>query len=77
MEIEGKNDALGYNILWGHQVDKLYHSYQIFRPTEDVQKRIQKTIQKRIGALVKNQEYFVRVDSFNDSGITHGEVKKL
>ena len=77
VEIAGKNDALGYNILWGHQADKLYHSYQIFRPTEDVQKQIQETIRKRIGALVKNQEYYVRVDSFNDSGITHGEVKKL
>lgn len=77
MEIEGKNDALGYNILWGHQADKLYHSYQIFRSAEDVQKQIQQTIQKRIGALVKDQEYYIRVDSFNDSGITHGEVKKL
>lgn len=77
VEIDSKEDALGYNILWGHQADKLYHSYQIFRPTEDVQKQIQQKIQKRIGALVKDQEYYIRVDSFNDSGITHGEVKKL
>ena len=35
--IEGTKDAVGYNILWGHEADKLYHSYQIYRDVKDVQ----------------------------------------
>ena len=34
-------------------------------------------IEKRIGALVKGQEYFVRVDSYNENGITHGDHNSL
>lgn len=75
--IEGKADAVGYNILWGHAVDKLYHSYQIYREAEDVKNRRDARIEKRIGALVKGQDYFVRVDSYNENGITKGQVKQL
>lgn len=57
--------AVGYNILWGHAPDKLYHSYMIFGTTQ------------RIGALVKGQEYYVRVDAFNENGITEGSVRKI
>lgn len=57
--------AMGYEILWGHRPDKLYHSRTLFDGAVS------------IGALVKGQEYFVRVDSFNENGITHGELKKL
>ena len=32
---------------------------------------------KRIGALVTGRDYYLRVDSFNESGITEGEVTKL
>lgn len=32
---------------------------------------------KRIGALVKGQEYYVRVDAFNENGITEGKVEKI
>lgn len=60
------NGAMGYNILWGHVEDKLYHSYMVFGKEE-----------QRIGALVKGQEYYVRVDAFNEAGITEGVVKKL
>jgi hypothetical protein len=59
------NGAVGYNILWGHSPDKLYHSYQIFG------------CKQRIGALVKGQQVYVRVDSFNENGITKGEVKSI
>jgi len=55
--------AVGYNILWGHRPDKLYHSYMIMG----------KAVQ-RIGALVKGRNYFVRVDAFNEAGITKGKV---
>lgn len=73
----GKKDAAGYNILWGHQEKKLYHSCQIYRDTEDVKQNRDAKIEKRIGALVKKQNYFVRVDSYNENGITKGEVVKL
>lgn len=75
--IEGTEDAVGYNILWGHEEDKLYHSYQIYRAFDDVREHRPATMEKRIGALVKSQDYYVRVDAYNESGITKGVVKKL
>lgn len=57
--------AVGYNILWGASPEKLYHSYMIFGNKQ------------RIGALVKGRDYYVRVDAFNENGITEGKVKKL
>ena len=75
--IEGTEDAVGYNILWGHEEDKLYHSYQIYRAFDDVREHRPATMEKRIGALVKSQDYYVRVDAYNENGITKGVVKKL
>lgn len=69
-EIENRADAAGYNILWGHREDKLYHSYQIYKDEGEL-------THKRIGALVKAQDYYVRVDAFNENGITHGKVTRL
>lgn len=59
ISIKGEN-ALGYNILWGHRTDKLYHSMMTFEESQ------------KIGALVKGQDYYVRVDAFNENGITEG-----
>lgn len=59
------NGSVGYNILWGHSPKKLYHSYMVFNS------------KKRIGALVKGENYYVRVDAFNESGITEGTVKEV
>ena len=56
-------DATGYNILWGYAPDKLYHSYMVFGKTC-----------RRIGALIKGEPVFVRVDAFNENGITEGKV---
>lgn len=75
--IAGTKDAVGYNILWGHEEEKLYHSYQIYRSTGDVEKKCDARIEKRIGALVKGRNYFVRVDAYNESGITKGKATKL
>lgn len=58
-------DKTGYNILWGYEKDKLYHSYLTYSK------------EQRIGALVKDRPLFMRVDSFNENGITHGKVKKI
>ena len=63
MTVEMKSEgAVGYNVLWGATPEKLYHSWMTF---EEVQK---------IPSLVKGREYFVRVDAFNENGITEGEV---
>lgn len=43
--------------------DKLYHSCMTYGRTE-----------KRIGALIKNQSVYVRIDTFNENGITEGEA---
>lgn len=75
--IAGTKDATGYNILWGHEEGKLYHSYQIYRSTMDVKEKCDARIDKRIGALVKGQNYFVRVDAYNENGITKGKVTEL
>ena len=57
--------AIGYNILWGYTQDKLYHSYMVFE------------LEKNIGALVKGEQYYVRVDTFNEAGITEGQTIKV
>lgn len=75
--IDGEKDATGYNILWGHAKDKLYHSYQIYREIKDVRDNCGAKIEKRIGALVKGQQYFVRVDAYNENGITKGQAVPL
>lgn len=64
VKIQG-GGALGYNILWGENPRKLYHSYMVFQP------------EQRIGALLKGRDYWVRVDAFNEAGITDGNVKHL
>ena len=64
MEVKWTGDAPGYEVLWGHSPDKLYHSYRVFGRTE-----------VEIRALMSDVErYFVRVDAFNENGITHGKV---
>ena len=63
--------ADGYNICWGHAEDKLYHSC-MFYPEKGSE-----SAERVIGALIKGQAVYVRVDAFNENGITHGEVKKL
>lgn len=55
---------------FGQREDKLYHSYQIYKDEGEL-------THKRIGALVKAQDYYVRVDAFNENGITHGKVTRL
>ena len=65
MLVEIDDIGCGYNILFGNSPNKLYHSYKTYDCV------------KRVGALIKGREYYVRVDSFNENGITQGTVKKL
>ncbi|MNY70528.1 hypothetical protein D3C86_2086830 [compost metagenome] len=50
-------------MLWGFAPDKLYHSFMVFE---------KKSV--NIGALIKGQSLYVRVDVFNEIGITEGDV---
>ncbi|WP_138750774.1 family 43 glycosylhydrolase [Paenibacillus sinopodophylli] len=65
LDVSWKGDGTGYVVEWGFEPNKLYHSYQVFGQNV------------RIGALVKGQETYVRIDSFNDNGITEGDVIKV
>lgn len=60
-----EDDATGHTILWGTSPDKLYHSCITYGN------------EQKIGALIKNKSYYVRVDSFNENGITEGSAIKL
>ena len=64
VEIKGEN-AVGYNILWGSSPEKLYHSWMTFGNSQ------------KIPALVTGREYYVRVDAFNENGITEGKIVKI
>ena len=66
VSVADQEDALGWNILFGSSPEKLYHSYMVFSPGP-----------RRIGALIKGRDYYVRVDAFNESGITEGVCAKL
>ena len=63
MKVSWEGDGTGYEVLWGHAEDKLYHSCRVYGRCE-----------QEIRALVKGTEYFVRVDAFNECGITRGTV---
>lgn len=62
VKISFDGDAIGYNVLWGSNENKLYHSYQTFERSVILR------------GLIKGQKIFIRVDSFNESGITDGDV---
>ena len=66
VDIKEQPDTLGYNILFGSSPEKLYHSYMVFG-----------ALSQRIGALIEGREYYVRVDAWNENGITEGACQKL
>ena len=66
VDIAPVEGAVGYNILFGNDPEKLYHSDMVFAAGEH-----------RVGALVKGRDYWVQVDTFNENGITHGKCVKL
>ena len=66
VSVQSQENTLGYNILFGSSPDKMYHSYMTFKAGD-----------QRIGALIKGRDYFVRVDAFNENGITEGTCVQL
>lgn len=67
MEVRWQGDAVGCEVLWGHSPNKLYHSFRVFGKN-----------QVEIRALKADVErYYVRVDAFNENGITEGNVNMV
>lgn len=64
-KVSWESDEAGYVVYWGHEENKLYHSYLTYKN------------EVNIGSLIDGQELYIRVDSFNETGIIHGEVKKV
>lgn len=60
------SSADGYVVSWGYEADKLYHSYTVYRRTE-----------QKIGALMRGEPVFYRVDAFNENGISKGDTQQL
>lgn len=64
MDVSWKSEhAVGANILWGYAPEKLYHSRMVYGKEKG-----------HIGALVIGQSIYVRIDTFNENGITEGSV---
>lgn len=61
---EPAEGAMGYNVRYGISADKLYTSYLIYENN-----------QLLLPGLNAGQNYFLCVDSFNESGVTQGEVQ--
>lgn len=61
VSMESQPETVGYSIQWGFAPDKLYHSRMTF---ENVQE---------IAALAEGQTVYMRVDAFNENGITEGK----
>ena len=57
------DNAAGYNVRYGIAKDKLYSNWLLYEKTE-----------LDLGMLTKGQKYFIRIDAFNESGITEGDV---
>lgn len=59
-------NAQGCNVRYGTHPDKLYMSWMVYG-ADGV----------KLTTLIKGQEYYVCVDSFNENGITPGEIIKV
>ena len=59
-------NAQGCNVRYGIAPDKLYMSWMVYGAEE-----------VKLTTLIKGQEYYVAVDSFNENGITPGEIIRM
>ena len=60
------DSAQGCNVRYGIAPDKLYQSWLVYDADE-----------VRLCTLMKGRDYYVRVDSFNENGVTEGDVFKM
>lgn len=58
--------AQGCNVRYGTAPDRLYHSWLVYGRDEVT-----------LSTLMEGKTYYVRVDSFNENGITPGEVVRM
>ncbi|HAH25319.1 MAG TPA: carbohydrate-binding protein, partial [Prolixibacteraceae bacterium] len=56
--------ATGYNIRYGSEKGKLYHSYQVNDATSVT-----------LRSLDKDQDYWFEIDAFGENGVTPGDAK--
>jgi hypothetical protein len=66
MSWEKQDNTAGYNIRYGTDKDKLYHSYQVFKNTRVT-----------IRCPDRSKTYWFAIDTFNDSGLTPGKLQPL
>ena len=59
-------NAQGCNVRYGTAPDKLYHSWLVYDADEVT-----------LSTLMAGQTYYICVDSFNENGITEGDVVKM
>lgn len=60
------DNAQGVNVRYGIAPDKLYMSWLVYGADE-----------LKLTTLIKDQEYYLSVDSFNENGITPGKIIKV
>lgn len=60
------DNAQGVNVRYGIAPDKLYMSWLVYGADE-----------VKLTTLIKGQEYYLSVDSFNENGITPGKIIKV
>ena len=58
--------ADGYNVLYGNAPDRLYHSWLVYDETA-----------VDLCTLMAGEHYYVRVDAFNENGITEGTPAEI
>ena len=63
---EKVDNAAGYNVKWGISKNKLYSSWLLYEQTE-----------LDLNCLNSGVEYYIAIESFNENGITKGEVMKI
>jgi xylan 1,4-beta-xylosidase len=60
-----QKNAIGYNIRFGSEPNKLYRSYQVYGNTS-----------VSINSLNKGQRYWFAIDAFGENGITPGVTQE-
>jgi len=64
MSWEKQGNTSGYNIRYGTDKDKLYHSYQVFKKNR-----------LSVRCPDKNKIYWFEIDAFNENGVTPGKLQ--
>jgi hypothetical protein len=59
-----EENIVGYNIRYGIEKDKLYHSYQVYKSTP-----------LKIRCPDKKKTYWFQIDAFNENGVTPGKAQ--